>query len=80
MCAKTLTEKVLQAVEKWVPKRTVKEKKSMHQWLNERVMKLVAEKHDAEGTEKEKEAAEACSKGVLEEYKKHFQRNSTTFC
>ena len=62
---------VLNTARDWVPQRTVKEPKGTHPWLNEKVLSLVASKRAAEGTEGERLAAEECSRGVLEEYRKY---------
>ena len=72
--AKHLTNVVLQLAEGFVPKKSVVDRKSTHPWLNERVVKLVQSKEEAEGTERELEAAEACSTAVLEEYRTYVSR------
>ena len=51
-----------------VPRRELVEKKRSHPWLTEGVLQLVAAKKAAAGTEQEKEAAAACSAGILAEY------------
>ena len=54
-----------------VPMRKVKHRKSTHPWLTEEVLEKVAAKQKAEGTEEEKEAAEACSEAVRTAYKQY---------
>ena len=46
--------------------------------MNERAVALVRDKCEAQGTEKAKEAAEACSKGLLREYNNWVHKMSTT--
>ena len=70
----TLTKKLLEALKESVPERTLQEKKSSHPWLTAKAEALVAAKHAAIGTEREKEAVEACSAGLLEEYKAYVDR------
>ena len=72
--ARQLTDKLLELLKTKVPQRLLGEKKSTHPWLNERVAQLVKEKKEAEGTAQEQEATEACSKGVLEEYRAYVNR------
>ena len=72
--AQQLTDTVLSLLRRWVPQKQVGEKKSTHPWLNEKVTKLVETKKQAEGTTNEKATTEACSQGVLEEYKAYVTR------
>ena len=72
--AQQLTDTVLELLRRWVPQRQLREKKSTHPWLNERVTQLVEAKKKAEGTTEEVVAAEACSQGVLEEYRAYVAR------
>ena len=66
--AEQLTEGVLHVMSAAVPKRTIKEKKKTHPWVNDRVVKLVAAKHAAEGTPQEDVKVAECSAGILEEF------------
>ena len=72
--AEKLTETLLKALKEAVPERTLYEKKTTHPWLTEKAVQLVAAKHAAEGTEKEQEAVEECSAGLLEEYLAYVER------
>ena len=57
-----------------IPRKTVRAKKSTHPWLTDEVMKLVAQKQLAEGTEGERAAREKCSAGIVEQYHKYIAR------
>ena len=72
--AKKLTDTLLTLLRRWIPQKLLGEKKSTHPWLNERVTQLVDAKKKAEGTAEEKTATEACSQGVLEEYRAYLAR------
>ena len=50
------------------PKQQIREKKSTHPWLTSEIEDLVEAKRAAEGTPKAREAAEACSAGILKQY------------
>ena len=54
--------------------KKVQHRKSTHPWLTEDVLEKVAAKQEAEGTETEKEAAEACSEAVRTAYKQYVHR------
>ena len=56
--AKHFTEVLLRLVERHIPKKVLKETKSTHPWVNDRVMDLVRRKQQAAGTCEEKTAAE----------------------
>ena len=60
--ARHLSETVLEHAGSCIKKKRIVEKKSTHPWLNEAVLRAVADKRDAEGTPLEKEKAQACSK------------------
>ena len=72
--ALALTQTILDAVSDVVPQRFIQERKSTHPWINERVLSLVENKHEMVGTDREEEARDACSKGLLEEFCKFVQR------
>ena len=46
----------------------IQEKKSTHPWLTDEVEDLVEAKQAAEGTANAREAAEACSAGILRQF------------
>ena len=69
-----LTAKLLEHLRACVPHRELAEKKRSHPWLTSRVLQLVEEKRAAAGTNQERAAAEACSEGILQEYRSYVQR------
>ena len=66
--ARLLTEKLLHIAEDNIPKRCVSIKKTTHPWLTQRGEEAVRQKHEAQGTEREAEAARECSETLLEEH------------
>ena len=66
--AQLLTEKLLHIAEDNIPKRCVSIKKTTHPWLTQRGEEAVRRKHEAQGTEREAEAARECSETLLEEH------------
>jgi len=70
--AQLLTNTVLAIASGFIPKAVLRERKSTHPWVNQRVIKLVLEKRSAEGTDLEAECASQCSAGILEEYQKYI--------
>ena len=70
----TFTGLLLQCLQECVPQRVLQEKKRTHPWLTDRVLQLVDKKKAAAGTTREREAAVACSQGILEEYWKYVAR------
>ena len=64
--AAELTNTLLEYARECIGKRTLKEIKSTHPWMTERVVEAVAKKRGAEGTELEQTATEMCSKVILE--------------
>ena len=72
--AELVTERLLAALEKHVPSKKLQERKGTHPWLTDEVLELVRKKRDAEGTEAETQAAEACSDALLKAYKAWVQR------
>ena len=50
------------------------EKKSTHPWVNDRVIELVNNKSEAAGTVQARDANEACSIGIKEEYVKYIEK------
>jgi hypothetical protein len=65
---------ILELSARFIPKRTLKDRKTTHPWVNDRVVGLVREKRNAEGTEKEEEGRSRYSAGILEEYGKYIAR------
>ena len=72
--AETLQNEILAAAKEFVPSKILKETKSTHPRINERVMKLVRLKHNAENTTQAGVAREACSRGLKEEFEKYVSR------
>ena len=66
--AEFLTTTIMELSTQHIPQRKLKVQKCTHPWLNDKSTKLVQTKIDAVGTEGEKEAAKACSTGLLAEY------------
>ena len=66
--ARLLTEKLLHIAEDNIPKRCVSIKKTTHPWLTQRGEEAARQKHEAQGTEREAEAARECSETLLEEH------------
>ena len=66
--------RLLQTLERHVPRRFLKERKSTHPWLTEEVLLLVKAKQEAKGLPGEQAAAKACSEGVLAAYTAYVLR------
>jgi hypothetical protein len=64
----------LKAARECIPKIVLRERKSTHPWVNDRVLELVKAKHKASGTVEAKAATVACSAGMKVEYAKHIQK------
>ena len=69
--AEFMTNAILEAARACIPVKKVRERKSTHPWVNERVMKLVRRKNAAAGTAVFKEAMQECSAGLKEEFSKY---------
>ena len=65
--ARMLTDQLLSLAETSIPKRTIAVRKSSHPWLTERGEEAVRQKHAAQGTDREAEAARECSEILMEE-------------
>ena len=52
---------ILESMEKFIPHKTVKIKKRSHPWIDDHCMQMLAEKHQAFGTEHYDAARSACS-------------------
>ena len=72
--AQAMTDKIMEASELSIPKRSITEKKSTHPWLTDRVVEFAEAKAAAVGTEDEKDAAERCSHAIIEEKNRYVQR------
>ena len=57
-----------------IPQKMIQEKKSTHPWLTDEVEDLVEAKQAAEGTANAREAAEACSAGILRQFLEYTKR------
>ena len=69
--ASRMTDTVLSAAGVSIGKRQLREQKGTHPWINDKVLWLVQQRRAAAGTAEEREAAEACSRGIMAEYLKH---------
>ena len=67
--AKKLTSVILEKAGLCIKRKLLRETKSTHPWLNDRVLQAVEQKRGAEGSEKAREMAAECSKVILNEYK-----------
>jgi len=64
--AKELTETILDYARECIGKRAMKEVRSTHPWMTEKVIEAKEKLREAEGTDKEKEESERCSEVLLE--------------
>ena len=71
--AETLSHEILRAAYKYIPRKNLCKKKSTHPWIDDKVMELVRAKQAGAGTSEAKEAMEACSVGIKEEYLKYVE-------
>ena len=62
--AQQLTASILEHAESSIGRRIIREVKSTHPWMNERIKTCLAEKHAAEGTERERETTLSCSEAI----------------
>jgi hypothetical protein len=69
-----LTDTILNAAAVWIPRKMIKERKSTHPWMNDRVLGAVAAKQAATGMPHEKDARGECATCIIEEYHKHVNR------
>jgi len=72
--AERLTVCILGLAEFFIQKRLLKERKSTHPWINDKVLELVRSKLAAEGTDEETECMKRCSACIMEEYGKHVAK------
>ena len=59
-----------------IPQKMIQEKKSTHPWLTDEVEDLVEAKQAAEGTANAREAAEACSAGILRQFLEYTKESA----
>ena len=71
-----LLTSVNEAAQLCIPQKMIQEKKSTHPWLTDEVEDLVEAKQAAEGTPNEREAAEACSAGILRQFIKYTKESA----
>ncbi len=69
--AENFNKTVLDVAQECIPQKELRERKSTHPWLTMEVERLVGAKQAAEGTDREREAAEACSIGILDGLKRY---------
>lgn len=72
--AQRLTDTILRHARRFIPHKRIKERKTTHPWVNDRVMELVQLKCDAAGSLHEADCRQQCSSGILEEYWKYVAR------
>ena len=63
-----LSDRILSLAEKSIKKKVIHDRKSMHPWVNDRVLQAVVEKRGAGGSLHESEKAIACSEVITQEY------------
>ena len=65
--AKFATDTIVEYAKMYIPRRALKERKTTHPWVNDRVAELVASKRTADGTDMENQRRGECNAGILEE-------------
>ena len=75
--AEQLTNTILDFARKYIPQRVLRERKTTHPWINERIVELVVAQRAAEGTEHEDATRVQSSTAVLEEYEEYISRART---
>ena len=68
LSAQKVSHLILEVATKCINRKAIREHKTTHPWLNERVLQAVDEKRRAEGGHQEKALAEQCSIVVMQEY------------
>ena len=69
-----MTDVILEQAKAFIPKKTLREHKSTHPWVNDQILNLVAARKQAEGTAYEKLRRNECSAGILAEYIKYIEK------
>ena len=72
--AQMLTEKLLCIAERSIPKKQVSVKKSTHPWLSTECEEAVRRKHNAQGTDTEREMAQECSAVLMQHHYAFIQK------
>ena len=72
--AEMLTEKLLCIAERSIPKKQVSVKKSTHPWLSTECEEAVRRKHNAQGTDTEREMAQECSAVLMQHHYAFIQK------
>ena len=72
--ARQLTGDLLAAMERNIPRRVIKQRKSSRPWLTRRALRAVAAKSAASGTPREAAEAERCSRTLLEERHRYAEK------
>jgi hypothetical protein len=75
--AEAFTRDILHIAEKHIPRNKMREQKSTHAWVNQRVVELVMAKNAAAETSEARAASEACSVGITEEFAKYVEKERT---
>ena len=73
--AELFQSKLLELAEEHIPRKRQTVMARSHEWLTDRVVRLVKDKKDAEGTEYELNAAAACSQAITEEFAKYVAKS-----
>ena len=73
--AEHLQARILEAAEDWIPRKKQYIVSKSHGWLTDEVVRLVHAKKDAEGTDRERDAAIACSEAITAEFVKYTERS-----
>ena len=72
--AKFLLSEVLDQARACIPQRDITEKSRSHGWLTAAILRAIQVKRAAEGSDSERTAAVACSQAIMEEYRRHIDR------
>ena len=59
---------------KYIPRKTIDERKSTHPWLNERTRQAISRKQAAEGTDRYEKESDDCRKIINEERQRYVQK------
>lgn len=72
--ASPFTDMLVGFMARHISKRTLRERKSSHPWINDVALRLIAKKRDAFGTADEQNACDECSAGLRTEFGRHVER------
>ena len=73
----TFTTYLLKLCKRFIPVVRIVSRNSSHPWLNDRCIRLVRDKQDAEGTAAFERLRDICSTGLKEEYDKYIQKTKS---